>query len=164
MAAEEFDTAQVVYEQALKAIEGTGHRRFLESVYYGLVEATLALGDRTAAERYYHAAIPLVELNPEKETSRFDCLRGRLLATSSPPECEQAELFFERSVNTDETSGAVVSAAQTRFYLAQMLAQKGELDRSLSLLKELQDQFRNWRIPFWQQRCEQALEAIHSMT
>jgi tetratricopeptide (TPR) repeat protein len=163
MAAEEFDTAQMVYEQALKAIEGTGHRRFLESVYYGLVQATLALGDRPAAERYYHAALPLVELNPEKEASRFDCLRGRLLATSSPPEFEQAELFFDRSVKMDETSGAVVSAAQTRFYLAQMLAQKGERDRSLSLLKELQDQFRNWRIPSWQQRCEQALEAIHSM-
>jgi len=162
MAAEEFEAAQVVYEQALKAIEGTGHRRFLESVYYSLVQATLALGDRPAAERYYQAGLPLVELNPEKEASRFDCLRGRLLASSSPPEFEQAELFFEQSIKADETSGAVVSAAQTRFYLAQMLAQKGEIDRSLSLLNELRSQFQNWGIPSWQQKCEQALEAIDS--
>jgi tetratricopeptide (TPR) repeat protein len=66
MAAGKFETAQAVYEQALKAIEGTGHRRFLESVYYGLLQVTLALGDRPAAERCYQAALPLVELNPER--------------------------------------------------------------------------------------------------
>jgi hypothetical protein len=56
-----------------------------------------------------------------------------------------------------------VLAAQTRFYLAQMLAQKGEIDRSLSLLNELRSQFQNWGIPSWEKKCEQALEAIDSL-
>jgi tetratricopeptide (TPR) repeat protein len=162
MAAEQFDSAQVVYEQALQTIEGMAHRRFLESVYYNLVQATLALEDRPAAERYYQAGLPLVKLNPEREASRFDFLRGRLLASSSPPNFEQAEVFFEQSIKADETSGAVVLAAQTRFYLAQMLAQKGENDRSLSLLNELRSQFQSWGIPVWQQKCEQELEALDS--
>ncbi|MCK5659674.1 MAG: hypothetical protein KAH96_07340, partial [Alphaproteobacteria bacterium] len=63
----------------------------------------------------------------------------------------------------DETSGAVVLAAQTRFYLAQMLGQKGENDRSLSLLNELRSQFQSWGIPVWQQKCEQELEGLDSL-
>jgi class 3 adenylate cyclase/tetratricopeptide (TPR) repeat protein len=162
MAAEDFEAAHVVYKQALKAIEGTGHRRFLESVYYSLVQSTLELGDGPVAERYYQAGLPLVELNPQKEASKFDYLKGRLLASSSPPEFEQAELFFEKSIRADAKSGAVVSAAQTRFYLAQMLAQKGERDRSRTLLNELRSQFQKWRIPFWQKKCEQELEDLDS--
>jgi hypothetical protein len=56
----------------------------------------------------------------------------------------------------------VVLAAQTRFYLAQMLAQKGEVERSRSLLTELHSQFQSWDIPVWQQKCEQELEALDS--
>jgi tetratricopeptide (TPR) repeat protein len=157
MAAEDFEAAHVVYKQALKAIEGTGHRRFLESVYYNLVQATLALGDGPEAERYYQAGLPLVELNPQKEASKFDYLKGRLLASSSPPEFEQAKLFFEKSIRADAKSGAVVSAAQTRFYLAKMLAQKGERDRGRTMLNELRSQFQKWGIPVWQKKCEQEL-------
>jgi tetratricopeptide (TPR) repeat protein len=163
MAAEEFESAQQVYEQALKAIEGTAHRRFLESVYYGLVQTTLALGDRSAAERYYEAGLPLVELNPEKEASRFDCLRGRLLAANSPPDFEQAGAFFEQSIKADETSGAVVPAAQTRYYLAQMLGRKGEVERAREMLIGLRNHFQSWSIPVWQQKCEQELETLPSL-
>ncbi len=163
MAAEEFESAQQVYEQALKAIEGTAHRRFLESVYYGLVQATLALGDRSAAERYYQAGLPLVELNPEKEASRFDCLRGRLLASNSPPDFEQAGSFFEQSIKADETSGAVVPAAQTRYYLAQMLARKDEVGRAREMLIGLREHFQSWSIPVWQRKCEQELETLTSL-
>jgi hypothetical protein len=39
-----------------------------------------------------------------------------------------------------------------------MVAQKGEIARSRSLLMELFGQFRGWGIPVWQQKCEQELE------
>ena len=163
LAAEEFDSALEVYQQALQAIEGTEHRRQLEAVYYNLVRVNLDVGDWAEAERFYDAGFPLVQLNPEREAPRFDFLKGRLLSSEGSLDFEQAEAFFEKSVRTDETSGAVVLAAQTRFYLAQMLAQKGEIDRSLSLLNELRSQFKNWGIPSWEKKCEQALEAIDSL-
>jgi tetratricopeptide (TPR) repeat protein len=160
MAAEQFEAARAAYEQALGAIEGTTYRRFLEAVYYNLVQVTLALGDWPRAERYYQAGLPLVQLNPEREAPRFDFLKGRLLASSSPPNFEEAEVSFEQSIGADEASGAVVLAAQTRFYLAQILAQKGEVERSRSLLTEIRGQFEDWDIPAWQQKCEHALEAL----
>jgi len=160
MAAEQFDAARAVYEQALGAIEGTTHRRYLEAVYHNLVQVTLGLGDCPQAEQFYQAGLPLVELNPEREAPRFNFLKGRLLASDSPPNFEQAEVFFEQSIRADEASGAVVLAAQTRFYLAQVLAQKGEVERSRSLLSEIGGQFQDWDIPAWQQKCEQALEAL----
>jgi tetratricopeptide (TPR) repeat protein len=163
MATEQFDAARAVYEQALQAIEGTTHRRYLESVYHNLVQVTLALGDWPEAERFYQAGLPLVQLNPEREAPRFEFLKGRLLAAGNPPNFEQAEVFFEQSIRADETSGAVVLAAQTRFYLAQMLAQKGEAERSRSLFTEICGQFQDWDIPVWQQKCEQALEALENL-
>ncbi len=66
--------------------------------------------------------------------------------------------FFETLSNQ-----AVVLAAQTRFYLAQMLAQKGEAARSRSLHTEIIDQFQDWDISIWQQKCEQALVAIKDL-
>ena len=163
MAVEDFEPAQQIYEQALKAIEGTAHRRFLESVYYGLVQATMALGDRSSAERYYQAGLPLVELNPDKEASRFNFLRGRLLASNSPPDFEQARSFFEQSIKADEISGAVLPAAQTRYYLAQMLARIGEVGRAREMLIVLYDQFQSWSIPVWQRKCEKELETLTSL-
>ena len=156
LAAEEFEAAREAYRQALQAVEGATHRRYLEAVYYNLVLASLALGGWGEAEHYYQAGLPLVELNPEREAPRFDFLRGRLLASGSPPDFEEAEIFFERSIKADEASGAVVFAAQTRFYLAEILVKKGEIDRGLFLLHEIQMLFQNWGIPVWQAKCRQA--------
>ena len=162
-ATEQIEAARESYEQALQAIKGTAHQRYLEAVYYNLVRANIALGNRTQAERYYQAGLYLVQLNPEREGPRFDFLKGWLLASDDPPDFEQAEDFFNKSIKSDQMSGAVVFAAQTRFYLAKMLAQKKKTDRSLSLLNELRSQFQNWGIPSWQKKCEQALEAIDSL-
>ncbi len=49
--------------------------------------------------------------------------------------------FFQQKHQGKESNGAVLPAAQTRFYLAQMVAQKGEVERSGSLLRELPSQF-----------------------
>jgi hypothetical protein len=77
------------------------------------------------------------------------------------PDYTRAEECFQKSIQGDEEVGAVVPAAQTRFYLARMLAQKGEVEGSRSLLSEIRDQFRDWDISVWQQKCEQALESAN---
>lgn len=163
MATEQFEAARVIYEKALQAIEGTTYRRLLETVYYNLVQVMLFLGDWPEAEQYYQAGLPLVQLSPEKDAPRFDFLKGRLMECGSPPDFEQAEAYFNQSIRADEKSGAVVLAGQTRFYLAQMLAQKGEVKHSRSLLTELRNQFQSWNIPVWQQKCERKLEALASL-
>jgi hypothetical protein len=78
------------------------------------------------------------------------------------PNYTQAEESFKNSIQGDEEVGAVVPAAQTRFYLAQLLARKGEVERSRSMLSELNSQFQSWGIPVWQQRCELELKTIDS--
>ena len=159
MVAEQFDAARRVYEKALQAMEGTTYIRFLETVYYNLVLVNLILKDQREAERYYNAGLKLVHLNPEREAPRFDFLKGRLLASSSPPNIVKSETSFIKSIRADEASGVVVLAAQTRFYLSDLLAQKGELKRSRDMLTEIRDKFEKWEIPVWQKKCEQALKA-----
>jgi class 3 adenylate cyclase/tetratricopeptide (TPR) repeat protein len=160
MAVEKLEAARNSYEKALQAIEGTEHRRYLEEVYHNLIETTMTLGDLAAAEQYYQDVTPLLKLNPGKTAPRFDFLKGRLLTLTDSPDYARADEFFQKSINTDETSGAVVLAARTKYYLAKMLARKGDIDRSRSLLDEIQNQFQNWGIPFWQLKCDQALATI----
>jgi tetratricopeptide (TPR) repeat protein len=161
IATEQFKAAKEILKKSLLCIEGTTHRRYLEAVYYNLVRVSLELGDWDEAERYYQDALPLVKLNPDRESSRFDFLKGRLLTSSDSPDFGNARLFFEKSIQADETSGAVVQAAQTKYYLAQMLAQEGEIERSRDILSDIRDMFENWVIPFWQSKCNQALDTIN---
>jgi len=76
------------------------------------------------------------------------------------PDYSQAEECFQNSVQVDEEVGAVVPAAQTRYYLARMLARRGEVGRTREMLTELRSQFQSWNIPVWQQRCEQEFDAL----
>ena len=115
------------------------------------------MGDWDEAKRYYHEGLPSAELNPTREAARFDSLKGRLLASANPTDFKQASVFFERSIQADEASGAVVLSAQTKYYLARMLTQKGEIESSRTILTEIRDLFENWEIPIWQKRCEQTL-------
>jgi class 3 adenylate cyclase/tetratricopeptide (TPR) repeat protein len=153
----QLEDARKFYEKALKAIKNTPHRRYLEAVYCNLVQVGLELNDRPAAEHYYKEGFPLVELNPERDAPRFDFLKAQLLAGGDAPDFEKAETLFTRSIQADQKSGAVLLSAQTRLYLAQMLAQKGETERSVSLLNETRDQFKQWGVPVWQQKCERML-------
>jgi predicted ATPase len=156
----QLEDARTFYEKALKAVKNTPHRRYLEAVYCNLVQVALELNDRPAAERYYKEGFPLVELNPERDAPRFDFLKARLLTGGDSPDFEQAEILFKKSIKADEKSGAVLLAAQTRLYLAQMFAQKGETERSVSLLNEARDQFKKWGVPIWQQKCAQTIKAL----
>lgn len=150
----QLENARKFYEKALKAVKNTPHRRYLEAVYCNLIQVALELNDRSAAEHYYNKGFPLVELNPERDAPRFDFLKARLLAGGDSPDYEKVETLFIESIQADQKSGAVLLAAQTRLYLAQMFAQKGETERSISLLNETRDQFKQWRVPIWQQKCE----------
>ena len=125
-----------------------------------MVRISLELGNWDEADHYYQEAIPLAESNPDREASRFDFLKGRLLASGDPPDFGNALLLFEKSIQADEASGAVVPVAQTKYYLAQMLVQKGEIERSSYILNEIKDRFENWGLPIWQKKCEQALDTI----
>jgi len=160
MASELYGEACGFYEQALEAIKGTKHRRYLASVYYHLIRSYLELGDIGIAEKYYQDGYPLIELNPALDAPRFDFLKARLLVSSNTSDFEQSEIFFEKSIQADEKSSAVVPAAQSRFYLSQMLARKGDVEQSCSLLKEIKEQFQNWGIPVWKRKCELMLKEI----
>ena len=160
MAVEQMEAARNSYARALQAIEGTEHRRYLEEVYHNLIETTMVLGDLAAAEKYYQDLTPLLKLNPGKTAPRFDFLKGRLLTLADSPDYANSDEFFQKSITADETSSAVVLAARTKYYRADMLARKGEIEPGRSLLGEIQNQFQNWGIPAWQQKCEQALQAM----
>ena len=103
------------------------------------------------------------EMAPHWWGPRFDFLQGLLLMAETSPDYTRAEACFQKSIQGDEEVGAVVSAAQTRFYLAQVLAQKGEVERGHVLLTELSSEFQSWGIAFWQQKCEQELETLASL-
>jgi len=160
MAVKSFKSATVSYKKSLRSIKGTAHRRYLEEVYHNLIEALLALEDFQSAKKYYQEALPLIPLNPNRNSPRFDYLNRRLLSVANTPDCKQAEKAFQKSINADEAAGAVVLAAQTKYYLALMLMQKGEVKRSLSILPEIRDNFRDWGIPYWRQKCDRALNSI----
>ncbi|MHC4105911.1 MAG: tetratricopeptide repeat protein, partial [Planctomycetota bacterium] len=160
--AEQMEAARQFYVMALQAIEGTEHRRYIDELYHNLIETTLALGDLAAAEKYYQGATPLLKLNPGRTAPRFDYLKGRLLTMVDSPDYAGADEFFQKSIHNDETNGAVVPAARTKYYRADMLARKGEIELSRSIFNEILDKFENWGIPFWQKKCEQALQTIEA--
>jgi tetratricopeptide (TPR) repeat protein len=164
LAIEDFGAVISSSHKALKAIEGksirTGH---VINLLYDMARAELELGDLESAKKHYEEGRELVELSPNWWKPRFDFLHGLLLMAEASPDFIQAEESFRNSIQVDEDAGAVVPAAQTRYYLVRMLARKGEVELTRDLLTELCSHFQNWHIPVWQKKCEQELQAISSM-
>jgi hypothetical protein len=123
----------------------------------------LASGNIESAKQHYEEGRLLVKMAPHWWEPRFDFLQGLLLMAEACPDYLRAEECFQKSIQGDEAVGAVVPAAQTRFYLAKVLAQKGEVERSRSLLTELRSEFQSWGIAVWQQKCVRELEALASL-
>ena len=73
---------------------------------------------------------------------------------------DEVEECLHKSIAADETVGAVVPAAQTRYHLARNLAYKDEKAKSMKLLTKLSDQFDNWDIQVWKEKCSEALSAF----
>jgi tetratricopeptide (TPR) repeat protein len=148
-------------QKALKAIEGKGIRTgHVANLYYDLVLAELKSGDLESAKQHYEKGRLLVELAPHWWEPRFDFLQGLLLMVEASPDYTRAEECFQKSIHGDEEIGAIVPAAQTRYYLARLLARKGEAERTREMLTQLCIHFQSWGIPVWQQKCEQELESI----
>ena len=145
-------------QKALKAIEGksirTGH---VANLYYDLVLAELRSGKQESAKHHYEEGKPLLEMAPHWWGPRFDFLQGLLIMAEASPDYIQAKKCFHKSIEGDKEVGAIVPAAQTRFYLAQMLANKGEVENSREMFKELSGQFQDWNMPVWQQKCKHNL-------
>jgi tetratricopeptide (TPR) repeat protein len=164
LATEDFALALSTCQKALKAIEGkairTGH---VVNLYYDLARAELGSGGLESAKQHYKEGLPLVDLAPHWWGPRFDLLQGLLLVAEASPNYTRAEDYFQKSIQGDEEVGAVVPAAQTRYYLARMLTRKGEVGRTFEMLAELCSHFQSWSIPVWQQKCEQELEALASL-
>jgi tetratricopeptide (TPR) repeat protein len=154
IAAGRFDAARTAGTQALQAIAGTTHQDGLGEVYFNLAWAGLEAGDLPAARHYFHAG--------RRDTARFALLQGRLLASACPPDFAEAEACFARSMQADEATGAVVLAAQTRFYLAQALAAKGDVGHARSLHAALREQFATWGIPVWRVKAVRELAALEA--
>jgi len=160
----DFAKAFLTSQKALKAIEGksirTGH---VANLYYDLVLAELESGGQESAKQNYEEGRPLVALAPHWWGPRFDFLQGLLLTAETSPDYTQAEEYFQKSIQGDEEFGAVVPAAQTRYYLARMLTRKGETTRAREVLTDLSSHFKSWGIPVWQQKCEKELETLASL-
>jgi tetratricopeptide (TPR) repeat protein len=156
----DFNAAIASCQNALRSIEGksirTGH---VINLYYDLVLAELELGDLDSANQHYNEGRQLVELSPNWWTPRFDFLQGLLLMMQPTPDYAQAEERFQKSIKVDEEVGAVVPAAQTRYYLARMFACKDEAERACEMLTEDIRDFQSWDIPVWSQRCEKEFDA-----
>ncbi len=161
---EDFGSALSTSQKTLKLVKEksirTGH---VTNLYYNLVLVELESADHESAKRHYEEGRALAEMTPHWWGPRFDFLQGLLLMAEASPNYARAEECFQKSMHGDEEVGAVVPAARTHFYLAQVLARKGEVERSRSQLTELRSQFQGWGIPVWQQKCEQELEALASL-
>ena len=145
--------------KALNAIEGksirTGH---VANVYYNLVIAELRSGDLEMVKKHYKEGRLLVKLAPNWWEPRYSFLEGLILMNEASPDYFKIEKCFEKSILGDEDVGAIVPAAQTRYYLAKTLARKGDAERSLKMFTDLHSKFQSWDISVWQQRCKQELE------
>jgi len=163
LAIEDFEPALYTCKKALKAIEGksirTGH---VANLHYDLVRAELESGELESAKQHYKEGRQLVDLAPNWWKPRFDFLQGLILMAEASPDYTQAEECFQKSIQVDEEVGAVVPAAHTRYYLARMLAHKGEIGRTRKILTELRSHFQSWNIPVWQKRCEQEFDTLLS--
>jgi len=163
LAIEDFEPALYTCKKALKAIEGksirTGH---VANLHYDLVRAELESGELESAKQHYKEGRQLVDLAPNWWKPRFDFLQGLILMAGTSPDYAQVEECFRKSIQVDEEVGAVVPAAHTRYYLARMLAHKGEIGRTRKILTELRNFFQSWNIPVWQKRCEQEFDTLLS--
>ena len=164
LAMEDVGAALSLSQKTLKAIEGkpirTGH---VINLYYDLTLAQLSLDEQASAKHYYEEGRTLVQMSPKWWGPRFDFLQGLLLMKRSSPDYIEAEACFQKSIAGDEDVGAVVPAAQTRYYLARVLARKGEIESSREILTEISTRFQNWGIPVWQKKCEKELEDLPSL-
>jgi tetratricopeptide (TPR) repeat protein len=155
----EYGLVQTACKNALTSIEGTPIRTgHVANVYYDMVLAELKPGNQDRARQHYEKGKPLGELAPHWWGARFLFLKGMLLSSETAPDFMEIEECFQKSIHDVEIVGAVVPAAQTRYYLAKMLSRKGEVNHANKLFRDLRDGFEAFDIPVWQHKCDIELE------
>ena len=159
---EEYDMVIGSCNNALSAIEGTPIRTgHVTNVYYDMILAYLNLGKQDQAIKHFDQGKSLVDLAPNWWGPRFLFIEALLLDNENQPEFDKIEKLYNKSAKDDESVGAVVPAAQTRFHLAKMLFRKGDSESAYRLLTNLLDCFQKYDIPVWRKKCEYALEPYH---
>jgi DNA-binding SARP family transcriptional activator/class 3 adenylate cyclase len=156
-----WDDYETVREFSRKCLEVMGYPRrmiFLAHVHYYLALSSLELGDLKTAWSAYEQGLELVPLTPAWHVGRYEFLKGRLLGAQSRPDFPEALAAFERSILADESQGAVVPAAQTRYWMAVVLARGGEIEHARAMLGDLRKRFGSWGVRAWEMRCARALE------
>jgi class 3 adenylate cyclase/tetratricopeptide (TPR) repeat protein len=159
---EEYDMVIGTCNNALSAIEGTPIRTgHVTNVYYDMILAYLNLGNQDQAIKHFDQGRLLVDLAPNWWGPRFLFIEALLRDNKNQPEYEKIEELYNKSAKDDESVGAVVPAAQTRFHLAKMLFRKGDSENAYRLLTNLRNCFQKYDIPVWRKKCEYALEPYH---
>jgi len=146
-------------QKALTAIEGkpirTGH---VVNLYYNMVMAALKTGDVDKAKEYFEEGQSLVELSPNWWEPRYSFLEGLILMNEVNSDYHKIETCFKASIQGDENVGAIVPAAQTRYYLAENMKHRGDEKGSIDLFTKLHNSFQSWDISVWENKCKQELE------
>ncbi len=156
---EEFEDVLSYGDKALDAIAGKGIRTgHIANLHYNLAQTHLALGDCESAREHYTEGLPVAEPSRHWWRPRFQLLEARIISVDHDPDYKKAETLFRESAEGDAEVGALVPAAQTRYYLANVLMQKGQVKAAKDLLIEVRCQFEDWKIPRWQRKCVDALE------
>jgi len=146
-------------KKALSAIAGksirTGH---VANLYYNMVISSLKTGEFDKARGYFDEGRSLVELAPHWWTPRYIFLEGLILMITSNADYRKIISFFEASIKGDESVGAIVPAAQTKYYLSKILMRSGGEKGSLDMLTNIYNQFKSWGLSVWEKKCKQELE------
>ena len=150
------ETVRHFASRCLEVIGHAGRMIFLAHVYYFLALASLELADRDTAEFAYRKGLALVPLTPAWHVGRYEYLRGRLLAAEAAPDLAGAAAAFERAIAADQAQGVAVPAAQTRYWLARVQAERGDLRTARAGLRDLEHRFEVWGIPVWARKCARA--------
>ena len=126
-----------------------------------MILAYLNLGNQDQAIKHFDQGKSLVDLAPNWWGPRFLFIKALLIDNENQHDYDKIEELYNRSAQDDESVGAFVPAAQTRFHLAKMLFRKGESERAYKLLTYLRDCFQKYDIPIWCKKCESELEPYH---
>jgi class 3 adenylate cyclase/tetratricopeptide (TPR) repeat protein len=156
---ENYTQALASGQKALKAIEGkairTGH---VANLFYNLAIASLKASDLGKAKEYFKKGQPLVDLAPNWWGPRYSFLEGLILMNEAQLDYQRIRICFESSIKADEDMGAIVPAAQTKYYLAKFMTQQGDEKDSNNIFTNLYESFQKWGIFAWEKKCERERE------
>jgi ribosomal protein L40E len=119
------------------------------------VPVFLTEGERHQATIVFSDLSGYTSMNEKLDPEEVEAIMSRI-------KMEAVRIVERHEGIVNQFVGDEVLAAQTKYYLAQMLVQKDEIERSRYILNEIRDMFENCGILSWQKKCEQALDTIYT--